>query len=200
MKNRLNPPTSQTIANARDQYRVYTFGGDLPGTALEIVVRNGGKSKRGIFRYNGRPFGEKRNERFPLGSFDKEGLAALRRKRAACERLIEEGKSPKQEHQRAHEQKLERRRLSQRTLGEAVEDFFKFARETKWKSPHTRVLNDGIKRNHLDGHPLMKIPLELVKPIDIYDFLSPFWHGYYVSRIPRGAPKANGKGLGREDA
>jgi hypothetical protein len=190
--------TAEIIANARDRFRTYTFGGDLPGTALEIRVRNGGKSKRAYFRYNGKPFGEKQHPtRLPLGDFNQEGLTALLRKRAACEQLMREGKNPKQEHKRAEKQKQEQQLLSQRTLGQALEDFFNYARGVKWKSKHTIDLNEGIKRNHLDGHPaLMGKPLAQVTAVpDMYSLISPFWHGHYVSQLPHGSPKSNGKGI-----
>src|SRR5437870_3614241 len=94
-------------------------GGALKGCALEIHVRNNGRSKYGYFRYNGTQFDEKRTERIPLGPYEL-GLPYLRRERAACERLIEQGKSPKR--LRSYEQ--ERRRAANMTLRDGVAAFF----------------------------------------------------------------------------
>ena len=175
---------SKTIENAVDLRKVYNDGGELDGCALEIHVRNGGKSKRAYFRYNGSPFGEKRVERVPLGRYER-GLAELRRKRDDCEQLVKQGKSPKIYLKRKGEQRLERQRLARRTLGDALDEFFSFAPGRFWKSAYTRTLNTGIKTHYFDGSDLVKLPLNEVKPYDVFKLISPFWYGKYVVPLHR---------------
>ena len=159
-----------TIATASDG--VHNDGGELDGCALEIHVRNDGKSKRAYFRYNGTPFGEKRTERIALGSYDP-GLAHLRRERGACERLLEQGKSPKLH--RAEGQ--EKRRTAGMTLRQAVAEFFEVGHDKLWKSPWTRKVNDRIRRLYLEPAELMDYPLENIRAHHVDKLLlGPKWN------------------------
>jgi integrase len=148
------------IKNATDNNHIYNDGGALPGCALEIHVRNGGRSKRGNFRYNGIPFNENRTTRLPLGCFYQLGLPGLRRKRAACEALVEHGKSPRQ-----HAHEIARARKSNPTtnptLAEAIEEHFTHCMEKRWGKKQrgswagTRP-GKGFKALHID--PIIKSP------------------------------------------
>jgi len=175
------------IATAADG--VHNDGGELQGTALEIHIRNGGKSKRAYFRYNGRPFGEKRIERIALGSYDL-GLPHLRRERSACEQLIEQGKSPK----RHRAEKKERRQGASRTLRQAVDEFFAWAggdaehAPALWNSPETRRHNYGVKKNYLDPSPIMDLPLQIIRPHHINVWIEQHWR----KKKPKGRRNKDG--------
>jgi len=54
MTNRPHLLTTSFIETAPDG--VHNDGGAIEGCALEIHIRNGGKSKRAYYRYNGQPF------------------------------------------------------------------------------------------------------------------------------------------------
>jgi integrase len=155
MANRPHLLNVSAIAAARDG--VYNDGGALPGCALEIHVRSGGKSKRAYFRYNGTPFGEKRTERLPLGSYDL-GLPRLRSERVVCEQLIEQSKSPK----RHLSDKKDRQRAEAMTLRDALEEFWAHASERLW-SPNVRVHNDQVRKKHLDPMKIMDLPLASIR-------------------------------------
>jgi hypothetical protein len=157
-------------------------GGEVAGCALEIQVRKNGAA-HGYFRYNGTPFGETGKtgkshiQRIPLGPYD-QGLPHLWSQRAACEQLIREGKSPKLHYGRIEEEQ----RASSRTVRQAVEDFFAWAGGTTerapalWHSPETRKVNRGYKRRFLDRpSPLLDMPVALVRPPHVDEFLKPFW-------------------------
>src|SRR5262249_27177441 len=73
---------------------VLNDGGEVAGGALEIHIRSG--NGRAVFRYPGAKFGEPRIARHPLGPYH--SLPLLWAERAACEKLIREGKSPKRHH------------------------------------------------------------------------------------------------------
>jgi hypothetical protein len=168
--------TSDFINTAPDG--VHNDGGAIKGCALEIHVRNGGKSKRGYFRYNGTPFREDRTERLPLGSYEL-GLPYLRRERVVCEQLIEQDKSPRQHYA---EQK-ERQHSAKRTLREAVEEFCDWAggdaeREIApalWMSPESRKNHMALKRRHLDKAAIMDLPVESIRAHHLNAFLAPHW-------------------------
>jgi integrase len=155
-----------TIAAAGDG--VLNDGGELPGCALEIHVRNGGKSKRAYFRYNGTPFGEKRTERLPLGSYEL-GLFDLRRERVACEQLIEQGKSPK----RYRTDQQEKRRAATMTLRDALEEYWKVCKKT-W-APSSQEENDGLKRRHLDKLDIMDMPLDAIRAHHLAQAIGDKW-------------------------
>src|SRR5262245_28016623 len=143
-ENRPHQLDSDKIASATKG--VLNDGGAVPGCALEIHVRNGGKSKRAYFRYPGTRFGEKRTERVPIGSYTI-GLVQLRRERVTCEQLIEQDTSPK----RYYRDQKERQHSARRTLRVAVQEFFVWAggggenEPALWKSPQTRRTNECIK-------------------------------------------------------
>jgi integrase len=155
MANRPHLLDVSKIAAARDG--VHNDGGALAGCALEIHVRNGGKSKRAYFRYNGTPFGEKRTERIPLGSYDL-GLPRLRRERVTCEQLIEQDKSPK----RHRSEQQERQRAAAMTLRNALEEYWAYARRVLW-SPDVHQHNERIKRKHLEPMEIMDLPLDSIR-------------------------------------
>jgi integrase len=173
MTNRPNLLDDSTILNA--DAGVLNDGGDRPGCALEIHVRqlrNGDKSRHGYFRYNGTPFGEKRPERLPLGSYEELGLTRLRRERAACELLIDQGKSPKR--LRSHDQ--ERRKAAGMTLRQAVKEFFVYGHAGPWQSPETKELNDRTRKLHLEPADwIMDLPLESIAAKDLYKLIEPHW-------------------------
>jgi integrase len=177
------------IAAAKDG--VHKDGGELDGCALEIHIRNGGKSKRAYFRYNGTPFGEKRTERIPLGSYD-QGFAYLRRERAACERLVEQGKSPR----RHRSEQTEQRQSASRTLRQAIEEYFAWAggdaehEPALWNSPWTRKLNNQVKRRHFDNAAIMDLPVQSIRPHHLNALIGPYW------RKKPGTPNALGRGNG----
>jgi integrase len=126
---------------------VHNDGGAIPGCALEIHVRNDGKSKRAYFRYNGTPFGEKRIERISLGPYDK-GLGELRRECVACEELVRQGKSPKRFRERQKEERIARGM----TLRQAMDEYYKAGNEYLW-SPAVRYNMAGFRKNYLDFKP-----------------------------------------------
>jgi integrase len=169
MANRPHLLDVSKIAAASDG--VHNDGAALDGCALEIHVRNNGKSKRAYFRYNGSPFGEKRTERIPLASYDL-GLPRLRRERVACEQLIEQGKSPKL--YRAEEG--EKQRLAGMTLREAVAEYFAWGHKVVWKSPHTRSLNDRIRRLYLEPAKIMDLPLDSIRAHHLLTLIEPKWN------------------------
>jgi integrase len=170
MANRPYQLDASTIATAPDG--VHNDGGALDGCALEIHVRNGGKSKRAYFRYNGTPFGERRTQRIPLGPYDL-GLPRLRRERDACEQLIEQRKSP-----RLHRsEQQERQRAATMTLRDAVEEFYDYGYRVLWKSPETRKLNERIKRLYLDPAAIMDEPLDSIRPHHLdQGIIGPYWN------------------------
>ena len=141
MKGQLHLLDDETIKKATDKkLRVYNDGGALPGCALEIHVRNNGRSKRGNFRYPGAQFGESRTARHPLGDYHVLGLAGLRRKRAACEALIEQD-PPKSPRRYAHELAQERKKAtdaSNPTLDAAIEEHFTYCMEKRWGEEHRK--------------------------------------------------------------
>jgi integrase len=136
---------------------VLNDGGALEGCALEIHVRNDGKSKQAYFRYNGTPFGEKRVERLLLGSLDL-GLPHLRRERVACEDLVRRGESPK--HHRARDQ--EQRRAAGMTMRQAMDEFFAYALRRRW-SARTAVTNARCRHLHLDPLPIMEMQITEIR-------------------------------------
>jgi integrase len=172
MVNRLHVLDIATIAAAEDG--VLNDGGALDGCVLEIHKRNGGKSKRAYFRYNGTPFGEKRTERLALGPYDL-GLTHLRRMRVTCERLIEEGKSPR----RYYDVEQEKQRTAGMTLRQAVAEHFEWAMRTVWNSPHSRSNNEDYRRLYLEPADIMNLPLDAIRVHHLDAFLAPFWkyHG-----------------------
>jgi hypothetical protein len=167
MVNRLHVLDIATIAAAEDG--VLNDGGALDGCVLEIHKRNGGKSKRAYFRYNGTPFGEKRTERLALGPYDL-GLTHLRRMRVTCERLIEEGKSPR----RYYDVEQEKQRTAGMTLRQAVAEHFEWAMRTVWNSPHSRSNNEDYRRLYLEPADIMNLPLDAIR----VHHLDPSWHPF----------------------
>jgi integrase len=155
------------IAAAADG--VLNDGGELDGCALEIHIRNHGKSKRAYFRYNGTPFGEKRTERISLGSYD-QGLPYLRRERGACEQLIAQGKSPK----RYRVQDQEKRRAAGMTLREALEEFWKHASKKLW-CPGTRQHNDRTRKNYLEPMHIMEMPIDSIRAVHLEEAFGEKW-------------------------
>jgi integrase len=209
MKNRPHLLDAKTIDAATDDNRIYNDGGALSGCALEIHVRNGGRSKRGNFRYNGLPFGENRTTRKPLGDWHELGLAGLRRKRAACEALIEEDKSPRQ-HAHEVDRDQKKKPTTNPTVAEAFEEHFAHCMEKRWGKKHRKNWTgsgrtdkpSGIKVLHLDpiiqspeGHMLLRDiewPHVLVwlertrKKRGVNQKLHSFWHGMFERNIYRG--------------
>ena len=155
-------------------------GGAVESCALEILIRNNGRSKRGYFRYHGTRWGERRTMRIPLGRYDDIGLVQLRRMRAALEQLFLDGRSPA-----GHQKQLaEQRRAAGMTLGEAVDEFFQFAGEPPpgqlgdlgrlW-SPDVRKHNERVRRKHLDGMDIMNSPIEGIRAIHIDEAFGEKW-------------------------
>jgi integrase len=147
----------------------YSEPGNIEGCALEIRVQKGGKSKRACFRYNGRLFNEPRTTRLKLGSYDL-GLYQLRRMRADCERLIEQGKSPRAYQKRQEEQKL----AASMTFRQAFEEYRKHATEVIWNSDTARDLA-GIMKNHLYPLPLMDMPIDVIRAAHLSDMIGEKW-------------------------
>jgi len=159
----------QDIRTAPDG--VHTVGGGtLPSTALEIHIRNGGKSKHGYFRYNGTPFGEKRTERIALGSYDQHGLTKLRHDCVACEKLIEQGRSPKQHLER----EKERLRKAGMTLRQAMDEFYEHGRRKLWNDG-TCKYNERVRRKHIEPVQLMDWPIETIRAVDIDEAFGKIW-------------------------
>src|SRR5215510_1833502 len=124
----IHPLGLTDIAKAKASGKRVTlnFGSELAGCALEIQVRK--NSEIGYFRYNGTGFGEKRVERLRLGTVAELGLPELRRRRVACEQLIEEGTtSPKQHRSQQQKQVRQQHTLAKRTLRGAMDEFFAWA-------------------------------------------------------------------------
>jgi integrase len=176
--------TLDLIARAKDG--VLSERCNLKGCALEIHVRRGGKSKQAYFRYNGVAFNEQRNARLRLGSYDKLGLAHLRRECITCEDLIQQNKSPNAHYAEKQEHIRKQHTTAKRTLREAMNDFFAWAGgdiddggnipPARWKSPKTRRHNRGTKKNHLDNAPIMDMPLLNIEAHHLDEFLAPLWH------------------------
>jgi integrase len=202
-KNRPHLLDDDTIKNATDNNRVYNDGGALPGCALEIHVRNDGRSKRGYLRYNGIPFKENRTTRQPLGDYFELGLPGLRRKRAAGEALIEQDKSPRQH---AHELAQNRKKATDAanpTLGEAIEEHFAHCMEKRWGKRARRNWagtkpGRGTKALHLDPviqSPEGRLPLQDITHMHVAIWLEgkarmqpklhSFYHGMFERAIHR---------------
>jgi integrase len=167
MTNRPHLLTTSFIETAPDG--VHNDGGAIEGCALEIHIRNGGKSKRAYYRYNGTPFGESRTARVSLGSYD-QGLAHLRRERVALEQLIEQGKSPKRH--RGHQQK--QRRAAGMTLRNAMDEFWTFAYRALW-SPGVRKYNDRVRRKHLEHLKIVGMPIEDIRAVHLEEAFGEKW-------------------------
>src|SRR5262245_18162529 len=129
--------TSIFLASAADG--VHSEPCNVKGCALEVHVRNDGRSMLGYFRYRGLKLGDKtRVSRVPLGSLDL-GLPYLRRECVTCEDLIRQGLSPKQ-HRGAQKEKQQ---AATRTVRVALNEYFAWAGgddenpPALWKSPET---------------------------------------------------------------
>src|SRR5262249_5314896 len=146
---------------------VHSEPGDVEGCALEIKKRNG--SMRAYFRYPGTQFGERRTMRIPLGRYD-QGLRELRLKRASCEKLILEGKSP-QRHQQLED---DRRRAAGMTLHQALDEYWEYAVKRVW-SPYTANHNARIRRVHLDNLSIMSMPLDSIRAVHIDEAIGEKW-------------------------
>jgi integrase len=155
------------LATAKDG--VHSEPGDIEGTALEIWKRNGGKSMRAYFRYRGAQFNERRTMRIPLGRYD-QGLRELRLKRASCEQLILEGKSP----QRYQVQLEDQRRAAGMTLRQAMDEFWAHAEKALWNS-QTAEYNARVREKHLDGLRIMGMPLDSVRAVHINEDIGEKW-------------------------
>jgi integrase len=131
---------------------------DIPGSALEIRKRNGGKTMRAYFRYNGTKWGEKRCMRIPLGLYHRGDLLKLRNKCVAYEQLIEKDRSPARYKERAKEQL----RSAGMTFREALEEFWQYAVKVRWNDK-TRNHNERTKRNHIYPMPMMDMPIEDIR-------------------------------------
>lgn len=174
MENRPNLLDDAAIRNATDNRKVHNDGGELPGCVLEIHIRNGGRTKRGYLRYNGTQFGEQRTARLPLGDYHQLGLKQLRRKRAACEALIEQGKNPKRH---AHELNEERRKhqIGNITVAEAIEEFFALCKERRWGKRAGKSWDD-MKPLHLApiiASPAAARPLHTIDHTHVAEWLEP---------------------------
>jgi integrase len=161
--------TVDRIAELR--HGVISESGDVQGVALEVKASRNGKTKVGYARYNGIPFGEPRVARLRLGNYDDLGLPQLRRLRVDVEDLIRKGKGPKQHWAKAQEQQ----RAQGMTLRQAIEEYYEFGRRKLWKAPRTRILMERIKRLHLDGLPIMDLPLESIRATHLAELLGPNW-------------------------
>jgi hypothetical protein len=148
----------------------YREAGDVAGTALEIVVRQQGQSKRARARYPGHQFGENRVQRLPLGNYDKEGLSKLRRTMVVIEDLIREGKSPKKHFTTA----LERQRAKGMTLRDAMNEFYDHGRENLWNDS-TRIQNERRLRRDLSKLEVMDMVLDDIRAVHLQKALGKDW-------------------------
>jgi integrase len=147
---------------------------------LVLEARNGGKHKSYFYRYNARPWDGKRGERIGLGSAhrDKPGSITLDeawRKASAIRNLIKRGVNPKtyrEGRKQLKKKREEKKAASERTLGTALNEYFKFAQEARiWKSHNTIDTNNSCKTNHLDKSGYMNRPLQHMKVGYVADLL-----------------------------
>jgi integrase len=147
---------------------------------LVLEVRNDGKHKSYFYRYNARQWDGKRGERIGLGSAhrDKPGGISLdeaRRKASACRNLIKRGVNPttyRDGRKRLKKKQEEKQSANARTLGQALDDYFEFAkRERLWKSNNTIDTNMSCKKGHLDTSGYMNRPLQSMKVGYVADLL-----------------------------
>src|SRR5262245_13564911 len=148
---------------------------------LIVETRNNGRHKSYFYRYNARPWDGKRGERIGLGSAhrDKAGSISLEeawRKATALRNLIKRGVNPKTYRKgikQREEKRAEKRPANARTLGEALNEYFKFAIEERlWKSDNTIDTNLSAKK-HLDASGYINRPLQSIKAGYVADILLP---------------------------
>jgi len=134
---------------------------------LVLEVRGNGRHKSWFFRYNGRQWDDRRGERIGLGPARIVSLDEARRKANACRNLIKRGVNPKtyrEGRQRLADKQAEKQATAERTLGQALDEYFEFAqKERLWKSPNTISTNLSCKTGHLDTAGHRSRPLQHIK-------------------------------------
>jgi integrase len=149
------------------QVEAATDGTLHDGGGLALETRGEGKHKSWFFRYNARKWGGSRGKRIGLGSARTVSLDEARRKASARRNLITRGINPKtyqEGRRRLADKQAEKQAARERTLGTALDDYFKFAKaERLWKSDNTIDTNESCKKNHLDKSGHMNWPLQSIK-------------------------------------
>src|SRR5262245_60143049 len=146
---------------------------------LIVETRNNGRHKSYFYRYNARAWEGKRGERVGLGSAhrDKPGSVSLeeaRRKATALRNLIKRGVNPKTYREgikRREEKRAEKQPANARTLGQALDEYFKFAKDERlWKTDNTIDTNMSAKK-YLDASGYIRRPLQNMKVGYVADLL-----------------------------
>src|SRR5262249_28077640 len=120
-------------------------------------------------RYPGAQFGERRTMRTPLGSYE-QGLRELRLKRAACEQLITEGRSPKRYWKRRGGEQ----HAAGMTFREGKDENWPHALRQLW-NPTTAKNNAQVRRVHLDNLSIMNMPLESIRAVHLEEAFGEKW-------------------------